>query len=79
MEEKAEDQHGLEQAERDLLADLRRARRSLRLQAADEPPNGGARDAGARDCGRGRHRHGVMDLHRYPERDPVRLSIGVQT
>ena len=33
MEEKAEDQDSMEQAEHDLLADLRRARRSLRLQA----------------------------------------------
>ena len=38
MEEKAEDQDGMEQAEHDLLADLRRARRSLRLQDMDEPP-----------------------------------------
>jgi uncharacterized membrane protein len=38
VEEKAEDQDGMEQAERDLLADLRRARRSLRLQGMDEPP-----------------------------------------
>jgi uncharacterized membrane protein len=38
VEEKAEDQDGMEQAEHDLLADLRRARRSLRLQAMDEPP-----------------------------------------
>ena len=29
---------GMEPAEQDLLADLRRARRSLRLQAMDEPP-----------------------------------------
>jgi uncharacterized membrane protein len=28
----------MEQAEHDLLADLRRARRSLRLQGMDEPP-----------------------------------------
>jgi uncharacterized membrane protein len=38
VEEKAEDQDSMEQAERDLLADLRRARRSLRLQDMDEPP-----------------------------------------
>ena len=38
MEEKAVDQDGMEQAEHDLLADLRRARRSLRLQGMDEPP-----------------------------------------
>jgi NAD(P)H dehydrogenase (quinone) len=38
VEEKAEDQDGMEQAEHDLLADLRRARRSLRLQGMDEPP-----------------------------------------
>ena len=38
VEEKAEDQDGMEQAEHDLLADLRRARRSLRLQDMDEPP-----------------------------------------
>jgi uncharacterized membrane protein len=38
VEEKAEDQDGMEEAERDLLADLRRARRSLRLQGMDEPP-----------------------------------------
>jgi uncharacterized membrane protein len=37
MEEKPEDQNGMEQAEHDLLADLRRARRSLRLQGMDEP------------------------------------------
>ena len=37
MEEKAEDQDNMEQAEHDLLADLRRARRSLRLQGMDEP------------------------------------------
>lgn len=37
-EEKAEDQDGMEQAERDLLADLRRARRSLRLQEMEGPP-----------------------------------------
>jgi len=28
----------MEQAEHDLLADLRRARRSLRLQGMDQPP-----------------------------------------
>jgi uncharacterized membrane protein len=38
VEEKAEDQDGMEQAEHDLLADLRRARRSLRLQGMDQPP-----------------------------------------
>ena len=38
MEEKAEYQDGMEQAEHDLLADLRRARRSLRLLNMDEPP-----------------------------------------
>ena len=38
MEEKAGDAGGMEPAEHDLLADLRRARRSLRLQAMDEPP-----------------------------------------
>ncbi|WP_229175548.1 hypothetical protein [Bradyrhizobium ivorense] len=38
MEEKAEDQDSMEQGEHDPLADLRRARRSLRLQAMDEPP-----------------------------------------
>ena len=38
MEEKAEDQDGMEQAEHDLLTDLRRARRSLRLQGMDQPP-----------------------------------------
>ena len=37
MEEKAEDPDGMEQAEHDLLADLRRARRSLRLQDMEEP------------------------------------------
>jgi uncharacterized membrane protein len=36
-EEKAEDQDSMEQGEHDLLADLRRARRSLRLQDMDEP------------------------------------------
>ena len=38
MEEKAGDLGGMEQAEHDLLADLRRARRSLRLQGMDESP-----------------------------------------
>jgi uncharacterized membrane protein len=38
VKEKAEDEDGMEQAERDLLSDLRRARRSLRLQDMDEPP-----------------------------------------
>src|SRR6516162_8971957 len=38
VEEKAEDQDGMEQAEHDLLTDLRRARRSLRLHGADQPP-----------------------------------------
>jgi uncharacterized membrane protein len=37
VEEKAGDPGGMEPAEHDLLADLRRARRSLRLQAMDEP------------------------------------------
>ncbi|MGY2805653.1 hypothetical protein ACVW1B_002178 [Bradyrhizobium sp. USDA 4502] len=37
VENKAEDQGSMEQAEHDLLADLRRARRSLRLQDLDEP------------------------------------------
>jgi uncharacterized membrane protein len=35
---KAEDRDSMEQAEHDLLADLRRARRSLRLQPMAEPP-----------------------------------------
>jgi uncharacterized membrane protein len=38
VEQKAEDHDGMEQAEHDLLVDLRRARRSLRLQGMDEPP-----------------------------------------
>jgi hypothetical protein len=37
VEEKAEEQDGMEQAEH-VLADLRRARRSLRLQGMDQPP-----------------------------------------
>jgi uncharacterized membrane protein len=37
VEEKAEDQDGMGQVEHDLLADLRQARRSLRLQGMDEP------------------------------------------
>src|SRR4051812_4960767 len=36
--EKAEDRNGMEQAEHDLLADLRRARRSLRHQDMDQSP-----------------------------------------
>ena len=36
VEEKVEEQDGMEQAEHDLLADLRRARRSL--QGMDQPP-----------------------------------------
>jgi uncharacterized membrane protein len=38
VDEKPKDRNGMEQAERDLLADLRLARRSLRLEAMDEPP-----------------------------------------
>jgi len=38
VEDKAGDPGGMEQAEHDLLADLRRARRSFRLQGMDEPP-----------------------------------------
>ena len=38
VEEKAEYQDGMEEAEHDLLADLRRARRSIRLQGMDQPP-----------------------------------------
>jgi hypothetical protein len=38
VKEKAEGEDGMEQAEQDLLSDLRRARRSLRLQDMDEPP-----------------------------------------
>ena len=38
VEEMAEDQDGMEQAEHGLLADLRRARRSLRLQPMEQPP-----------------------------------------
>ncbi|MFC7397257.1 DUF1003 domain-containing protein [Chelatococcus sp. GCM10030263] len=38
MNKKTEDQDGMEETERDLLSDLRRARRSLRLQDMDEPP-----------------------------------------
>jgi len=37
VEEKAEDQERIEQAEHVLLADLRVARRSLRLQGMDQP------------------------------------------
>jgi hypothetical protein len=37
VEEKAGDPGGMEPVEHDLLTDLRRARRSLRLQAMDEP------------------------------------------
>jgi uncharacterized membrane protein len=48
VEEKPEDQDGMEQAQHDLLADLRRARRSLRLQGMKEPPGGCAPDAGAK-------------------------------
>ena len=48
VEEKVEDQDGLEQAEHDLLADLRRARRSLRLQGMDEPPEVGRLTLGQR-------------------------------
>jgi hypothetical protein len=38
MDEEAEDPGGMEQAEHELLADLRRARRTLRLQAIEEAP-----------------------------------------
>jgi uncharacterized membrane protein len=38
VEEKAGDPSGMEPAEHDLLADLRRARRSLRLRAMNGPP-----------------------------------------
>jgi uncharacterized membrane protein len=38
VEKKAEDQNVMDQTEHDLLADLRRARRSLRLQSIDEFP-----------------------------------------
>ena len=38
VEEKVEDQDDMERAEHDLLADLRRARRSLRLQGMDQSP-----------------------------------------
>ena len=38
VDEKPKGQDGMEQAEHDLLADLRLARRSLRLEAMDEPP-----------------------------------------
>lgn len=38
VDEKPKDRDGMEQAEQDLLADLRLARRSLRLEAMDEPP-----------------------------------------
>jgi uncharacterized membrane protein len=48
VEEKAEDHDGMEQAEHDLLADLRRARRSLRLQGMDEPPAVGRLTPGQR-------------------------------
>jgi hypothetical protein len=37
VEEKAEDQDGMEQVEHDVLAADRRARRSLRLQGMDAP------------------------------------------
>jgi uncharacterized membrane protein len=40
VNEKPEDQDGMDETERDLLSDLRRARRSLRLQDMDEPPAG---------------------------------------
>ena len=52
----------------------RRARRSLRLRGMDAAPGGCAPDAGAKDSGRGRHRHGIVELHHRPERDPVRLD-----
>ena len=38
MEEKARNPGGMERTEHDLLADLRQARRSLRLQRMDAPP-----------------------------------------
>jgi uncharacterized membrane protein len=38
VKETLQDQDGMEQVEYDLLADLRRARRSLRLQGMDDPP-----------------------------------------
>ena len=38
VKETAGDLGGMQQADHDLLADLRRARRSLRLQGMDEPP-----------------------------------------
>jgi uncharacterized membrane protein len=38
VKEKAEEHDGMEEVERDLLADLRRARRSLRIQDMKEPP-----------------------------------------
>jgi len=48
VNEKAEDRDSMEQAEHDLLADLRRARRSLRLKAMDEPPATGRQTLGQR-------------------------------
>src|SRR5262245_12390682 len=33
----------------------------------DEAPGGCAPDTGAKDSGRGRHRHGIVEFHRRPE------------
>jgi hypothetical protein len=66
----------MEPAEQTLLVDLRRTRRSRRLQDMDEPTDGCAPDSRATDSGRGRRGHGIVDLHHRPERYPVHLDIG---
>jgi hypothetical protein len=73
VEEKAEDQDSMELAEHDLLADLRRAPLAS-ASGHGSAPSGCAPDAGAKDSGRGRHRHGIVELYHRSECDPVRLD-----
>jgi hypothetical protein len=74
VEVKAGDAGGMEPAEHDLLVELRRARRSLRLQDMDEPPAVARLTPGAEDSGRGAAVIGSWSFVIVPERDPFRLD-----
>src|SRR5215470_6009838 len=65
---------GMEPAEHDLLAALRRARRSLRLQAMNEPPAVARLTTGQRIADAVATVMGSWSLHHRPERDPDRLD-----
>lgn len=66
----------MEPTERELLAELRRLRRLLRLHPTDMPDLMEAFSVGQRvDGGLGRKRYGLLEVYDFPDQCPRRLGF----